>query len=399
MRKRVRLPSLEEFIYAIRNMRLWEKLVFFALVISFLVSFLTIIWKISNLYMTDVPAYGGTLTEGIIGTPRFINPVLASSDTDRDLMALTYSGLLRPDNKGRLINDLAEKYDISEDGLVYTFTLKPNLLWQDGEPVIADDIIFTIEKIKDPSMKSPKRAGWEGVSAKKINDKTIRFTLKKPYAPFLENTTVGILPSHVWKNMSSDQIASSEMNMKPVGSGPYKISGIKRNSAGIISSYEFNSNKNFVLGKPNIKKIIMKFYPSEKDLLTAYQKGEVEAINAVTPQELEKIKTSNSIKSLYLPRIFGVFFNQNNAKVLTKKEIRQALNLSVDRKKIIDNVLKGFGAELFYPLPAGTFGAMLKSETDAYSLDDAKELLDKNGWKMNTGEKVLEKKIDRKSVV
>ena len=395
MRKRVRLPSLEEFIYAIRNMRLWEKLVFFALVISFLVSFLTIIWKISNLYMTDVPAYGGTLTEGIIGTPRFINPVLASSDTDRDLMALTYSGLLRPDNKGRLINDLAEKYDISEDGLVYTFILKPNLLWQDGEPVIADDIIFTIEKIKDPSMKSPKRAGWEGVSAKKINDKTIRFTLKKPYAPFLENTTVGILPSHVWKNMSSDQIASSEMNMKPVGSGPYKISGIKRNSAGIISSYEFNSNKNFVLGRPNIKKMIMKFYPSEKDILTAYQKGEVEAINAITPQELEKIKTSNSIKSLYLPRIFGVFFNQNNAKVLTKKEIRQALNLSVDRKKIIDNVLKGFGAELFYPLPAGTFGAMLKSETDAYSLDDAKELLDKNGWKMNTGEKVLEKKIGK----
>src|SRR3989344_1319923 len=126
MRKRVRLPSLEEFIYAIRNMRLWEKLFFFALVISFLVSFLTIIWKISNLYMTDVPAYGGTLTEGIIGTPRFINPVLASSDTDRDLMALTYSGLLRPDNKGRLINDFAEK-----------------------------------KKIKAPPMKSPKGAGGE----------------------------------------------------------------------------------------------------------------------------------------------------------------------------------------------------------------------------------------------
>ena len=95
----------------------------------------------------------------------------------------------------------------------------------------------------------------------------------------------------------------------------------------------------------------MKFYPSEKDLLTAYQKGEVETINAVTPQELEKIKTSNDIKSLYLPRIFSLFFNQNNAKVLTKKEIRQAMNLSVDRKKIIDDVLKGYGAELFTRFP------------------------------------------------
>jgi len=395
MRKRVRLPSLEEFIYVLRNMKLWEKLVFLALVVSFLVSFLAIIWKISDLYMVETPTYGGTLTEGIIGTPRFINPVLASSDADRDLVALTYSGLLRPDNRGRLINDLAEKYDISEDGLVYTFTLKSKLLWQDGAPVTADDIIFTIEKIKDPAMKSPKRAGWEGVSAEKINDKTVKFTLKKPYAPFLENTTIGILPGHIWENMSSDEIASSEMNTKPIGSGPYKISEIKRNSVGIIRSYELNSNKNFVLGRPNIKKLIMKFYPSEKDLLTAYKKGEVETINAVTPQELEKIKTSNSVKTLNLPRIFGVFLNQNNAKVLTKKEIRQALNLAVDRKKIIDEVLKGYGAELFYPLPAGTFGALPKNETDGYSLENAKELLDKNGWKMNTGEQVLEKKIGK----
>lgn len=386
---------MEEFIYAIRKMKLWEKLLFLAMVISFLASFLLIIWKISNAYMVEVPAYGGTLTEGIIGTPRFINPVLASSDADRDLVALTHSGLLRPDNRGRLINDMAEKYDISEDGLVYTFTLKPNLFWQDGSPVTSDDIVFTIEKIKDPAMKSPKRAGWEGVSADKIDEKTIKFTLKKPYAPFLENTTIGILPSHIWAGLSSDEIASSEMNTRPIGSGPYKISGINRNSVGIISSYELASNKSFILGRPNIKTIIMKFYPSEKYLLTAYQKGEVEAINAVNPKELEKIKTGNIIKSLYLPRIFSLFLNQNNSKILTKKEVRQALNLSVDRKKIIDDVLKGYGVELFYPLPVGTFGALPKSETDIYSLESAKDILDKNGWKMDTGEQTLEKKVGK----
>lgn len=386
---------MEELIYALRNMGLWEKLVFLALVISFLASFLTIAWKISDSYMLDAPAYGGTLTEGIIGTPRFINPILAASDADRDLVALAYSGLLRPDNHGRLINDMAEKYEISEDGLVYTFTLKPKLFWQDGAPVTGDDIVFTIEKIKDPSMKSSKRAGWEGVFAEKIDDRTIKFTLEKPYAPFLENTTIGILPSHIWGNLSSDQIASSDMNTKPIGSGAYKIRNIKRNSSGIISSYELSSNKNFILGRPNIKKIILKFYSSEKELLAAYQKGEVESVNAITPQELEKMKTSNSIQSLYLPRIFGVFLNQNNAKVLAKKEIRQALNLSVDRKKIIDEVLKGFGVELFYPLPPGTFGAFSKSETDIYSLEYAKEILDKNDWKMNADKQTLEKKIGK----
>lgn len=395
IRKLLRLPSLEEFVYAIRNMKLWEKLVFIVLIISFLTSFLVIIWKISSIYMVDVPAQGGTLTEGIIGTPRFINPVLASSDADRDLVALTYSGLLRPDNRGQLIKDMAEKYDISEDGLAYTFVLKPNLFWHDGAPITSSDVVFTIDKIKDPAMKSPKRAGWEGVSAEKIDDRTVKFTLKKPYAPFLENTTIGILPSHIWNKMSSDQIASSEMNTKPIGSGPYKISDIKRNSVGIISSYELSFNKDFILGKPNIKKIIMKFYSSEKDLLTAYQKGEIETINAITPKELEKIKISNNVKSLYLSRIFGLFLNQNNAKVLTKKEIRQALNLSVDRKKIIDDVLKGFGEELFNPLPTGTFGALSKSDTDTYSLESAKELLDKNGWKMNDDEQVLEKKVGK----
>ena len=383
-------------VYALRKMRLWEKLLFFAFSVVFLVSFLTIAWKVSDLYMVDVPAYGGTLTEGIIGTPRFINPVLASSDADRDMTALVYSGLMRANNNGRLITDMAEKYEILEDGLVYTFTLKPNLVWQDGKPVTAEDIIFTIEKIKDPSMKSSKRGGWEGVSVEKIDDKTVKFSLKKPYAPFIENTTIGILPRHIWGTMSSDQIASSELNTKPIGSGPYIISEIKRNNLGIISYYELVSNKNFALGRPNIKKIIMQFHSSEKEILSAYQKGEVEAINAINPQELEKIKVGNNIQALYLPRIFGLFLNQNNAKVLTKKEIRQALNMSVDRKKIIADVLKGFGVELFHPLPQGTFGAIQEEETtDSYSPEKAKELLDKNGWKLNTAENVLKKKIGK----
>lgn len=376
-------------------MKLWEKLVFFVLTVSFLVSFLIIIWKINDTYMETIPSYGGNLTEGIIGTPRFINPVLASSDADRDMMALIYSGLMRADNNGRLINDMAEKYEISEDGLVYTFTLKPDLTWQDGEPITAEDVLFTIEKIKDPSMKSPKRGGWEGVVAEKINDKTVKFSLKKQYAPFIENTTIGILPSHIWETMSSDQIASSEINIRPIGSGPYKITEIKRNSVGIINSYEMTSNKNFALGKPNIKKIIMKFYSSEKEILSAYQKGEIESINAINPQELEKIKTNSNVQALYLPRIFGLFLNQNNAKVLTKKEIRQALDLSVDRKKIIDIVLKGFGTELFRPLPQGTFGVLPKNENIEYSLEKAKEILDKNGWKINSADNILEKKIGK----
>lgn len=374
-------------------MKLWEKLLFLLALAFFLFSFFAALWKINDRFTVSVPSRGGGLTEGIIGTPRFINPVLAISDADRDMVSLTYSGLLRANGQGDLINDLAQKLAISEDGLNYTFTLKPGLSWADGEDLTADDIIFTVNKIKDPAMKSPKRGGWEGVDAEKIDEKTVKFVLKKPYAPFLENTTVGILPKHIWDGISADQMASSETNISPVGSGPYKIKKIKRNSAGIITSYELVPNKNFPLGRPNLSKIILKFYSSEKDLFGAYQKGEITGAGAVTPKTLEKMSQKNqSVKTLYLPRTFGVFFNQNSAKVLTKKEVRQALDMAVDRKKIIDEILKGYGAQLRNPLPTGTFGALAEDNaSDNFSPEEAKKLLEKNGWKMNE-ENILEKK-------
>ncbi|RJQ31006.1 peptide ABC transporter substrate-binding protein [Candidatus Parcubacteria bacterium] len=399
LKKRIALPSLEEVVFVLRKMLLWEKLLFLFLAVSFAAASLSIIWKLNNNLMVDVPARSGSLTEGIIGTPRFINPVLAISDADRDLIALTYSGLLRPDNDGELIKDMAENYEISADGLTYTFTLKEKLYWPDGEPITADDVVFTIQRLKDPAMKSPKRGSWEGVEVEKTSDKTIRFSLKKPYAPFLENATIGIIPNHVWKDISVEQMASSEMNIKPMGSGPYKIAKIKRNSLGIIVSYELSANNNFALGKPNLKKIVLKFYPSEKELLSAYQKGEVESMNAITPQVLEKIKTENSeIKSLNLPRVFGVFFNQNSAQVLARKEVRQALNMAVDREKIIDRVFKGYGSGLAYALPQGTFGAIapdLATGEEKAQVEKAKHLLEENGWKMNNEGKVLEKKAGK----
>ena len=107
--------------------------------------------------MVNVPMDGGSITEGIVGTPRFINPVLAFSDADQDLVSLIYSGLMRKSINGTLIPDLAEKYEGSKDGLIYTFTLKNKIYFHDKKPITADDVIFTINKIKDPTIKSPKK--------------------------------------------------------------------------------------------------------------------------------------------------------------------------------------------------------------------------------------------------
>lgn len=394
LKKRVDLPSPEEIFLIVKNLSQKERKLFFALLVIFIISAGVFLYKINDRISVVVPDRGGSLKEGIVGTPRFINPLLAISDADRDMTALIYSGLMRPDNKGGLMLDMAEKYEISEDGLEYTFTLKPDLEWHDGKSITSDDIIFTVEQAKDPLLKSPKRAGWEGVSIERIGDRTVKFILEKPYTPFLENTVMGILPSHLWKTSSCELMTFSEFNTNPVGSGPYKIDSIDKDSSGIVEAYNLKSNKKFALGQPYIKKIAMKFYPSEEKLLEAYKNGEVGSISGITPQSLEEIKKENSaLKIFSLPRIFGVFFNQNSAEVLSKKEIREALNLATDKKKIIGEALKGLGAEIDSPIPPGVLGAVKNEEI--FSLEKARELLTKNGWKLNQESGIMEKKINK----
>ena len=122
---------------------------------------------VNKSYIVPVPTYGGTLIEGVLNTPAHINPLLAGgeigSEADRDISALVYSGLLRAGANGNFVPDLAERYEISDDGLSYTFWLKEDLEWHDGEKITADDIVFTIKTAQDSRMKSPKRASWDGV--------------------------------------------------------------------------------------------------------------------------------------------------------------------------------------------------------------------------------------------
>ena len=183
--------------YLIRILPQKEKIFFLVLAAVFLISLAGIIKQAASLVLADAPADGGEISEGIIGTPRFINPALATSDADRDLTILIYSGLLRRDGQGNLIPDLAEDYKISEDGLSYAFKIRDEAVWHDNKPITSDDVVFTIKTIQNSLIKSPKQASWEGVEIQKISDKEISFSLKRPYAPFLENAALGILPKHI----------------------------------------------------------------------------------------------------------------------------------------------------------------------------------------------------------
>lgn len=355
-----------------------------ALIISlFLIGSLALISAIGfslEKYTVRIASHGGKLTEGLIGSPRFINPVLAISEADRDLTSLIYSGLMRLDEKGKLIPDLAESYTISDDGLTYTFTLKDNLTWHDGKQLTARDVVFTILKTKDGNTRSTKRVNWEGVEVKQIDEKTIVFQLAKAYAPFLENTTIGILPTHLWNNVNIEAFSLNNLNIEPIGSGPFKIKKIENDPSGVPLYYDLVPFSDFALGKPNLAKIRVRFYPNEDELIKAFNQSEVDAIHSITPTKILEIKRERGleIKTTPLPRTFGVFFNQNQASLFTNHEVREALSLAIDRERIIKEVLNGFG------IPANNPFLLPNESTPVFdyktNLEKAKELLATNGW-------------------
>lgn len=359
-----------------------EKICFFVFLSVFLVSFtalsLTIYWKNTKI----VPAEGGSYVEGIVGSPRFINPVYAASfDTDRDLIELIYSGLMKYDGTGKIVPDLAEKYEISEDGRVYNFYLKKNLFWSDGKPLTADDVIFTIKTIQNPSLKSPIRPNWLGVKVKKLSDFCLSFELENSSAVFLENTTLKILPMHIWEEVSAQNFPLSIYNLKPIGSGPYKLKELNQDQKGNIKSMELAINPYSAGNRPYISKIILYFFASEDELIKAFNSGKVKGFSLLTINKYKDVKVKSSLEyHLSLPRYFALFFNSEKANALSENKIRAALNYATDKKEIIDKVLLGNGKAVDSPILPEIYGFKEPTKTYEFNPELAKKLLEEAGY-------------------
>lgn len=317
--------------------------------------FLVAIYQLNQGFLKETPIAGGEIKEGLVGAPRFANPLLSITDSDRDLVALVYNGLLRSDGKGGFIPDLAKSYTVSEDGKTYTVILKDNLIWHDKAPLTASDILYTIKLAKDPNTKSSHRAEWEGVTVSSPDPKTIIFTLKQPFAGFLDNLTLGILPEHIWKNTDSANIGWNEKNINPIGAGAYKISDINRDRDGIPTAYHLTPFPNFALGVPKLL-LTLNIYPNESRRESAFANGEINSLAAIPADKIKTIAENNDIKIFRgsQPRMFAVFFNQNEQPLLAERELRRYLSQNVDRQKLIKEVLFGFGGPIYGPLPQNT---------------------------------------------
>ncbi len=325
----------------------------------------------------EVPVHAGTHIEGVIGTPRFINPLLTTSEIDNDLTALVFGGLTKIKSDGTVAPYLAERYEISEDALEYTFYLKDAIFFDDGTPITAEDVVYTVQATKDPTIKSPRRANWEGVEVIAIDEKTVVFTLRTPYALFLENTTLGIMPKHLWSEVSMDEFPFSELNTKPVGSGLYRVLSIKKNPSGVPAEYMLRASKNSTV-RPFIKNMGFKFFSNQEALENALLSGDIDAAHSLPPPPSDKISSEEAIFS----RVFGVFFNQNQQELFADEAIRRALDRVIDKQKIVDTVVSGYGSVLDGPLPPDRVGPKtpLSPKDFEERVLSAQVLLEKNGW-------------------
>ena len=349
-------------------------------------------------FTKPAPNFGGSFVEGIVGEPLHINPLLLSQtgDADRDLANLIYSGLLKYNGQGKLVPDLAKSYEISSDGLNYTIYLKENAKWHDNTPVTADDVVFTIQTAQNGDYNSLQRVNWLGIEVEKLNETTLIFKLKNKYAQFLNNLTIRILPKHLWENVKPSNFALSELNLKPVGSGPYKFSKLKKDKLGLIQSYELTANRNFYDGRPYINDIELKFYNSESVMIDAYNKNEIDNLGALSAKNLKKIKFKQRVvlEKIKMPRYFSLFFNQSQSKLLSDKNLRLALAHATNKKALIDTLLDGNGIEINSPL----IGEILDINTDTdnygYDQDASKKILHDAGWDSSDENGILIKKPD-----
>ncbi|MDD2696880.1 MAG: ABC transporter substrate-binding protein [Candidatus Pacebacteria bacterium] len=359
-----------------------EKYFFFVFLLLAITSF---IFLSVDLYLKNTeirPAKGGTYTEGVVGSPRFINPVYSPAyDVDRDLTELIYSGLMKYDEEGKIIPDLVQEYNVLENGKVFEFYLKENLLWQDAEPLTADDVIFTIKTIENPSLKSPIRADWIGVKAEKISDLGVRFELKNPSAVFLENCTLKIIPKHIWEEISDQNFPLSIYNLKPIGSGPYKIKDLTQDKEGNIKSLELVNNGNYYGDQPNIPSVIFLFFNDEAELTSAFKNNQIQGFKLSSPEKYQILKRDDFIDyHLLIPRYFAVFFNPTKSKSLADAKVRIALNYGTDKEEIVNEVLLKQGKVVDSPILPNIFGFETPEKVYEFNQEKANQLLDEAGY-------------------
>ena len=345
----------------------------------------------ASLCTTRVPAAGGVFVEGMVGLPQTLNPLLSDPyPVDRQLVSLIFDGLTQVDASGQIVPALAENWSVSEDGRTLRFVLRDDIAWHDGEPVTAVDVAFTYGLMQDENFPGPAALKnlWQSVTINQIDDQTIEFVLTEPYAPFLSETTRGILPAHLLAGVTAASLAEHPFNQSPVGTGPWMVNANQDWPQN--GRLQLLPNPLFWREGTQIPVLEYQFFPNEAALAEAFADGRVQAMNTVSPEMLPDVAAIPGVRlfTAESPRYTELLFNQgeNGASLLKSAEGRQALAYALDRNAVVDRVLNGQGLPLEGPyLP--TSWAYNPAALTQYQYDPtaAQLALSAQGWERVEG--------------
>ncbi|MDL1896465.1 peptide ABC transporter substrate-binding protein, partial [Anaerolineae bacterium CFX7] len=333
--------------------------------------------------------YGGTYIEGIAGAPNIVNPLFNQfNPVDRDLSALIFNGLARADERGVIKPDLASRWDISPDGLVYTFTLRSDVTWSDGAPFSAADVVYTVQTIQSSDYPGLTDIAslWRTVAITEVNPTTVRLQLSEPFAPFLDYATIGILPSHLLQDISAADLPTAQFSRQPIGTGPFVLDELAADHA-ILSP-----NPRYYGSRPYLGSLQFIFYPDHESLLAAYERGEIEGISQVTPELLERARAlpALELQSAQLAGMTLVFFNTTQP-LFQDRTVRQALLYGMDRQKLIDDILQGQGILGSGPILPNSWAYDESIKKYPYDPQRAADLLTQAGWQDTNDDGVRDK--------
>lgn len=338
------------------------------------------------------PVQGGSYAEGLVGHAVRLNPLLErANQVDRDINRLIYGALVRFDAYGDAVPELAESFAISADATLYNFTISEDASWHDGEPVTSDDVIYTFSKFKDKSYPAPLdlHQFWNEVEIVKLDEKNVQFQLPERFSPFMDYMTIGLLPDHLLRGVDANQLIDHPFNLEPVGSGPFKFERFIVDDSGEATGVSLTAFEEYVGGRPYLERVEFRFYDSSQAALQGFYDGEVDGIGQVPLEILDAVLSEPelNVHSARSPSTAIVFINTKHPEkaYLAEKDVRLALLLSINRERLIGELLDGQGLVAAGPVLPGNWAFASNLAPLPFDTAAAEELLAGLGWELPAG--------------
>ena len=331
-------------------------------------------------YRTTAAATEGTYAEAVLGPVNTLNPLLASTSAEQSASKLIFSSLLRYDDTGHINNDLATNVSISSDRKVYTVSIRPDALWQDGQPVTANDVVFTVGLLKNPAVHSTI-SGWDNIQVVATDKTTVQFTLPAPYAAFAQALTFPVVPEHLLRDVAPASIAESSFSSHPVGSGPFSFQFLQDEPGNANEkNIHLVRNAHYYGGVAKIDRFQLNAYASSDNILHALSTTEVNAATDIPMTLIHKVNHKHyNVETKPINSGVYALFNMQST-MLKDHAVRQALQLATNTSAI----RKGLGnvPRLDLPFVNGQLTGDVPQASN-YDLTTAKKLLDDDGWKLD----------------